>query len=46
MKKIRILRTKSWGIPISKRQIKEKKLSKEIEKECSERGRRTRRGAK
>lgn len=46
MKKIRILRTKSWGIPMSKTQIKEKKLSKEIEKEGSERGSRTRRGAK
>lgn len=28
---------KSWGIPISKRQTKENKLSTEIEKEWSER---------
>lgn len=29
---------KSWGIPISKRQGKERKGSKEIKKEWSERG--------
>lgn len=28
---------KSWGIPISKRQVKAKKLSKRTEKERSER---------
>ena len=36
--KRKILRIRSWGIPISRRQIKEKKLSKEIEKERSEMG--------
>lgn len=35
--KIRIPRMKSWGILISKRQVKAKKLSKETEKERSER---------